>query len=842
MKNQIASVSGKNIKGRSFVHKLTPVTLIAGRNRRGKTTILDTIELAITSRTSSLRGANGKPVAQPREIFDALASSSSMSADVVYSDGTGAGISFTQNRGTVSTKRTDGGPELPPIMLDPTEYTNLSEPDRVKYIFARANISHLTTEKLCQTVTANLKGIKLEENTPASEAVIAELVQYAADRPRGIITPQDWVENLLVDAKAKLSAANANVKRMEQTQQGMTQVAGDENPAPADSETRLADARKALEAAQGDMTRLQTELETLKGLAASAGTAKALLAGVEDADTRLKAVEARQSEIRAILAVPVDLTQAQDAYAAAQKAVNEQDLAVKAAEKAVADIESEIAQAKELAALQVDETAIKADIAKLETERDANAAVSKPSEKPMAMLMPTERPNAVGELASKNVMSAHRESALRAEADAKAKVESLQREIAAAQKQTCCPTCGHDIADKQKEIIHDLERKLEAASVALGKSRDTTDHNSKAYALAISTCEAAVAAGEQWDKEQTALRVKNQNALDAWNDRVGQYNQAQADVNELNSKIAALQNQLAGNAKAHEAWVNLPTLALKLTAAQQVNETAVESYNAAADALDTADRELAAVKLKQSLQKDLATASRRLETERQSLVATLESVAAARVEVAKLPDIEAKAASTTERIEMQKAIVLDLREAEESAQTNVKRLNSQRAEARTRAKAKEESDKVKIEAQVLKEFCRMLADMQAEIVNAAIGPIVDRLNVMFKGVLDMPLCYKDGVIGTESPTGFYSMRSFSGAEKALAMCAISLALAAESPVKIVVLDEMGRLDSAVKQKLVALVLTLEHAGTINQAILVDTSDEDYLAFESGEKDFSIIKL
>jgi hypothetical protein len=242
----------------------------------------------------------------------------------------------------------------------------------------------------------------------------------------------------------------------------------------------------------------------------------------------------------------------------------------------------------------------------------------------------------------------------------------------------------------------------------------------------------------------------------------------------------------------------------------------------------------------QIIERQLATEARSLETERQSLVATLESVAAARTEAAKLPALEAKAASTNEKIELQQAVVRDAREAVTATESNVRRLTQQRAEARTRAKAKEESDKVRIEAQVLKEFCRLLADMQAEIVNAAIGPIVDRLNVMFKGVLDMTLAYKDGVIGTESPTGFYSMRSFSGAEKALAMCAISLALAAESPVKIVICDNMNDLDTENKQKMVDTIFKLEAAGTIHQAILVDTSAEDYKEFLTFG-DFSVIQ-
>ena len=669
--------------------------------------------------------------------------------------------------------------------------------------------------------------------------MIADLVQYVAGRKLDA-TPQDWVANLIEDAKAKLSAANANVKRMEQTQQGMTQVAGDENPAPADSEARLAEARKALEAAQGDLTRLQTELETLKGLAESAGRAKALLAGVESTDIRLKAVEARQGEIRAILAVPVDLTPAQDAYAAAQKAVNEQDLAVKAAEKLVSDVEAEITAAKVLAAKVVDDDTIRVNISRLESDRDVQNRVKCPGNRPVAVPMPTERPNAVGELASKNVMAAHADSAQRLEAEAKAKVESLQQAIKEAQKQTCCPTCGHDITDKQKEIIHELERKLEAATVALGKAKDTTEHNMQAFILATNSYNAAVAAGEQWDNDQTALRVSNQNVMDAWNDLVANYNTAQSNVNELNAKIAALQNQLAGNAKAHEAWVNLPTLALKLTAAEKEHELSVEAYNTAAEKLDAADRELAAIKLKQSLQNDLATESRRLETERKSLVATLESVAAARVEADKLPDIEEKILAASDLITCNSAIVESHRVAVTLGEGHVRRLTQQRAEARTRVKAKEESDKVRIEAQVLKEFCRMLADLQAEIVNAAIGPIVDRLNVMFKGVLDMTLCYKDGVIGTESPTGFYSMRSFSGAEKALAMCAISLALAAESPVKIVVLDEMGRIDSEFKVPFMATVFRLLDAGIINQAILVDTSKRDYTGIKN--ENFSVIEL
>lgn len=844
MQNQIISVYGKNIKGRSFIHELTPCTLIAGRNRKGKTTIIDAIELSITSRTSSLRGANGKPVAQPREIFDALASRDTMSAGVTYADSSATGISFTKQYGTVSSKRINGGPEmppeLPPIMLDPTEYTNLSEPDRVKYIFARANLAHLTPTKLQNTVTANLKGIKLEENTPASEAVISELVEFVSGRPDA--EAQDWVANLIEDAKAKLSAANANVKRMEQTQQGMTQVAGDENPAPADAEARLADARTALEVAQGDLTRLQTELETLKGQAASAGKAKALLLGVEATDIRLRAIATRQGEILAATAVPVDVTPAQDAYAAVQKLVNEQDLKVKAAEKMVSDVEAEIATAKELAAMVVDEALIKADIARLESELEGELKVAKPGDKTVAISMTTERGNAVGELASKNTLSAHVSSAQHAEQMAELKVTQLREEIAAAQKQTCCPTCGHDIADKQKFIIRDLERKLEAAAVALGKSKEATDQNSKAYALAISAYDAAVAIVDQWDKDQTALRVKNQNALDAWNDAVANFNAAQFKGNELSRQIANLNNQLAANVSAHEAWVNLPTLEKKLPVTQKEYDSVTDSYNASTDALDMACNALASVKLKQSLQSDLATESRRLDLEAQTLRASLDYVAVARGASAKLPSLQSKIGDILTSQEPALAqICYDRRWDVDAKSRDVSRLTQQRAEARTRAKAKEESDKVKIEAQVLKEFCRLLADMQAEIVNTAIGPIVDRLNVMFKGVLDMPLCYKDGVIGTESPTGFYSMRSFSGAEKALAMCAISLALAAESPVKIVVLDELGRLDFENKMRLVKVTLELQRAGSISQAILVDTASHDYMKF-FGDDIFSTIEL
>jgi exonuclease SbcC len=119
---------------------------------------------------------------------------------------------------------------------------------------------------------------------------------------------------------------------------------------------------------------------------------------------------------------------------------------------------------------------------------------------------------------------------------------------------------------------------------------------------------------------------------------------------------------------------------------------------------------------------------------------------------------------------------------------------------------------------VCKEAVAVLEALQGELVKHAFGTILERANKVCQGILKTPLDYKDGEIGRYEGGQWISHRTFSGSEKAVAYAGISVALAWDSPIKIVLIDELSRFDDANLAGLLVRMLELTRDGKLDQFI------------------------
>ena len=171
MKNLIKTISAQNLKGQTFRHDLAPVTLFTGDNFSGKTSRLDAVHLALLG---WLPGVSKKP----GDIYADLASGSEMGVTAILKDRE-IGRLWRKVKDSVKYLGTGDDLEFPPVALVASEFLSLSPAERVKFLFARAMLPpEYSAEAIRQTVCANVKNIKLDENTIESEKAIADLVTY----------------------------------------------------------------------------------------------------------------------------------------------------------------------------------------------------------------------------------------------------------------------------------------------------------------------------------------------------------------------------------------------------------------------------------------------------------------------------------------------------------------------------------------------------------------------------------------------------------------------------------------------------------------------------------------
>lgn len=156
------------------------------------------------------------------------------------------------------------------------------------------------------------------------------------------------------------------------------------------------------------------------------------------------------------------------------------------------------------------------------------------------------------------------------------------------------------------------------------------------------------------------------------------------------------------------------------------------------------------------------------------------------------------------------------------------RASVQMAERRkAEAKVIESAAKARAEVEALTAVLKVLEDAQSEIVEKSIRALLHTVNAIAEPVLRKPIEYRDGEFGWYEFATWVPLTVFSGTEQAVAYAAISAALAADSPIRLAMIDELGRLDTTRKGELLATMRKLIETGAIDQFIGVDTTPAPY---------------
>lgn len=134
--------------------------------------------------------------------------------------------------------------------------------------------------------------------------------------------------------------------------------------------------------------------------------------------------------------------------------------------------------------------------------------------------------------------------------------------------------------------------------------------------------------------------------------------------------------------------------------------------------------------------------------------------------------------------------------------------------------------RAELEAQevVIKAVHAALLSQQTALSERTVAVFAEKARRFTDGIMKAPLEVVDGDFGYRAGAVWVAHEVFSGTEEALAYSGMSVALAQESKVKIVVIDELGIMDQATRLKAVARMAELVKQGVIDQFIGADVAD------------------
>jgi hypothetical protein len=144
------------------------------------------------------------------------------------------------------------------------------------------------------------------------------------------------------------------------------------------------------------------------------------------------------------------------------------------------------------------------------------------------------------------------------------------------------------------------------------------------------------------------------------------------------------------------------------------------------------------------------------------------------------------------------------------------------------AQAQLEHETADAHVKVIKAIGKALREKQAALVDAVFGDLLKVANAIVGPIMATPLAFHEGEVGRWDGHRWISHKTFSGTEQALTFVAIAAALSQNAPVKVLIFDELGRLDDCRRLDLIRLLRTARKAGHIDQFIVAGALEGNHV--------------
>lgn len=784
---KLNTLEAHNLRGLSFTHALRDVTVFTGDNRAGKSTRLHSAALVLVGHLPQMG-------TQVSATFSMAGTGNQMS---VGSDTTLGRVFRTWTRSKDRVKLDNelpkDFPELPAVLLDATEYFELSPEKRTQYVFDRIRLADVPALSP-QDLTAQLKNIKAKEHTAAHQTALDTIVSAIMDSARerhqavqsGDSMPlQDWLETEITALEERIANAKSSADRMAKKQAADAELQTS-NPTTAPLNTD--EQELAIEELRKEIAALQSERGQV-------------IEAKRQADASRQKVEAARKALDSFAGKIAERQTMAESWDALQAKVN--------------------AYTSKTQTLMGDETATLLDIQKAEQE----------------LTRINGELEVVNKAITDAVANALKRDALEKELhnypDQTDAIAAHEASTVASHRATQGYTSrtGEIKAKTDAQILHRDE--LEAFITLLGKKCCPTCKREFDDAKSISILESKRAALATVVSDIDFLRTE--------------FEQSQAADRENLSRLTSnsiIEVALAQSRTAQRKRAEIQTQLDKLPASVDMTQKQTElglALSAARSAVAPMRARLAEIQqsLKLSRSEDATIAALRDKV----LPEGAKNLTALDAELARKPEYEAVIAEQPTAADHNTEILridnLALAKEQQIAQLNttVQASIAAKAEEMRRREAVDELIKAKAEQEIGKLCLEAVKGFRDQLVAHAFGGILKLANSVAGAVLGIEIQYRENEIGYWKDAKWIGFDNFSESEHALTFAMISIALAIDSPCKIVIFDELARLTAGNLSKFLHCMKDLVRRGVITQFIgAMPTSD---FAFPEGVQHISI---